>query len=886
MTLLRFGMCSQCSTSRSWERCSGTSSSTCCIRWWIEFRIRPLLHPFPIFPTLLLKRRKVRRKGAGKTGETYSGFTFCLDWAAGARIEKAEETAKALETLKDEITSITEQKGEQADWQKLIDDRLQEIEKGFQKMDLGELVTLPPRVSTLEGVTKDINDSITGLEGELVNQALIQKDLLGKEEERERDEAEEDKEREAAALAAAQAAAQQAAQEAAFGAMAGDKLAALDSGFADMSDRLKRLESQIEALKEMLIQTAKAQASDLEAIQKACRALRSDFENDTFTRPLEDAKSGDGGSGGRAGGRASDAGSGKGGGRPSLGGGVPAEMESMNVMYNELRDNLSALQNNFTSLAERSDLAVLLAKRAEQVSVPVASIHGDMDSLDEEVTFVVNEHANRIMLYADMFLQLEVLIASKADGKQLQALRDAMAEMQQGSGMKMGEDMKATLKSHERMIMQLVEKVGILGKGVLIMAGHDPAHDPAVAMQQAMEQIAKAEQEHNVRRASEKATAAAATAAGISPSAYAPPTPSALAPLPPPLYAPPPPPPPVYAPPPPPAPAPPPQAPPEAALPAQRFSLQTSPEAALPAQRFSVQCPPEAAPPAQRLSLQAAAQNPPPHSDTVRFADEFAENQSGEVIPLTPYMLNPQGEVHRGTTFSASRAIHEESGPGPHRVSSLRIRSVEEASRMVLGTRYQETLGALEDALNANKIEPKENMLVLARLVKEMENVILDLERHLALIASLEEGLETKADKADLARLEKLLRESKAVQNAMLSGKPLLGFKCMSCDHPLQKLNPLRAEHVPTGVMPRNYLSMLSAERIFANENIRRDPSPPQTPPRTPPTAEMLRGGRGSNGGETARLRKSTMGGFGGPQSPVQSPYSVSLPRRGSAGKS
>ncbi|OAE31576.1 hypothetical protein AXG93_3415s1360 [Marchantia polymorpha subsp. ruderalis] len=136
-----------------------------------------------------------------------------------------------------------------------------------------------------------------------------------------------------------------------------------------------------------------------------------------------------------------------------------------------------------------------------------------------------------------------------------------------------------------------------------------------------------------------------------------------------------------------------------------------------------------------------------------------------------------------------------------------------------------------------------------------------------------------------LQRLEKLLRESKAVQNAMLSGKPLLGFKCMSCDHPLQKLNPLRAEHVPTGVMPRNYLSMLSAERIFANENIRRDPSPPQTPPRTPPTAEMLRGAKGQNGGDSARLRKSGMGGFGG-QSPAQSPYNANLPRRGlSAGK-
>ncbi|KAL3688204.1 hypothetical protein R1sor_014513 [Riccia sorocarpa] len=883
MTLPRSGMCCRCSTSRSWERCSGTSSRTCCIRWWIELHIRPLLHPFSVLLIYLLKGRKIRLKGKGETGEACSGFKFSLGWPGGARIEKAEETAKALEALKDAITSITENKGEQADWQKLIDERLQQIEKGFQQMDLGELVTLPPRVSTLEGVTKDISDSITGLEGELVNQALIQKDLLGKEEEREKDDAEEDKEREAAALAAAQAAAlaaaQQAAQEAAFGAMAGDKLAALDSGFADMSDRLKRLESQIEALKEMLIQTAKAQASDLEAIQKACRALRSDFENDTFTRPFEESKSGDGfGSGGRAaGGRANDAG--KGGGA-SLGGGGPPGLESLSAMCNELRDNLSALQNNFTSLAERSDLAVLLAKRAEQVTVPVASIHGDMDSLDEEVTFVVNEHANRIMLYADMFLQLEVLIASKADNKQLQALRDAMAEIQQGGGMKMGEEMKATLKSHERMIMQLVEKVGVLGKGVLIMAGHDPAHDPAVAMQQAMDQIAKAEQDHHVRRASEKAAAIAATAAGLSPAAYGPPVPSALAP-----FQPPPPPLPVYAPPPPLAPPtsvapfqpPPPPAPVYAPPPLPPPQAQAQAQA---------QAPPEAVFPAQRVSLQGAAQNPSSHTDTVRFADDVAENQSGEVIPLTPYMLNPHGDVHRGTTFSASRAIHHEAGPGPHRVSSLRIRSVEDASRMVLGTRYQETLGALEDALNNNKIEPKENMLVLARLVKEMENVTLDLERHLALIASLEEGLETKADKADLARLEKLLRESKAVQNAMLSGKPMLGFKCMSCDHPLQKLNPLRAEHVPTGIMPRNYLSMLSAERIFANENIRRDPSPPQTPPRTPPTAEMLRGAKGQNGGETARLRKSTMGGFGAPQSPVHSPYSVSLPRRGSAGKS
>ncbi|CAM6092221.1 unnamed protein product [Calypogeia fissa] len=665
----------------------------------------------------------------------------------------------------------------------------------------------------------------------------------------------------------------------------------------------------------MLIQTAKAQASDLEAIQNACRALRSDFENNTFAKPLEDAKSPGYSKSSKLG--------------AAIDGGAdgPGQLESMNKMFQELRDNLANLQDNVTSLAERSDLAVLLAKRAESIVQPVASIHGDMDSLDEEVTFVVNEHANRIMLYADMFLQLEVLIASKADGKQLQMLRDALAEFQNAGGMKMGEEVKATLKSHERMIMQLVEKVGILGKGLLIMAGQDPAHDPAVAMQQAMEQIAKAEEGQRLRRLSERAgTADAANAAassvsfGQNPVSLTHPTAFAA---------------PAFH---------------EAiagnvvgstnqiggittsqavgggvnqsgsglanqnhgsggrthdggVMHDQGGGAHTSQGGGgLSINQGGVQ----GGGSTYHSSIEGSSNN---HGSsgggtvnqgvggsnnqgggTGRVASLNSNqvggvHQSGDVIPLPADLLvNPQIETHRGTTFSATRAIQQEAGPGPHRTSSLRIRSVEEASRMVLGTKYSETLGALEDALNANMIEPKEDMMVLARLVRQMENVILDLERHLALIASLEEGLDAKADKIDLQRLEKLVRESKAVQNAMLCGRPLLGFKCMSCDHPLQRLNPLRAEHVPTGIMPKSYLSMLSAERIFANENVRREPSPPQSPPRTPPTAEMLRNAKGQQGGgDSARLRKTGMGGAGQGQ---QNPYNGSLPRRGSsAGK-
>jgi hypothetical protein len=51
---------------------------------------------------------------------------------------------------------------------------------------------------------------------------------------------------------------------------------------------------------------------------------------------------------------------------------------------------------------------VLLAKRAEQIAHPVAAMQVGGPPEDEEIQFVVNEHANRIMIYADMLLQLQV----------------------------------------------------------------------------------------------------------------------------------------------------------------------------------------------------------------------------------------------------------------------------------------------------------------------------------------------------------------------------------------------------------------------------------------------------------------------------------------------
>ncbi len=53
----------------------------------------------------------------------------------------------------------------------------------------------------------------------------------------------------------------------------------------------------------------------------------------------------------------------------------------------------------------------------------------------------------------------------------------------------------------------------------------------------------------------------------------------------------------------------------------------------------------------------------------------------------------------------------------------------------------------MQEALNARKIEPKENVAVLRKLVIEVEKMAIELENNLALLDSLEQS---KADKLDL----------------------------------------------------------------------------------------------------------------------------------------
>ncbi|KAH8961948.1 hypothetical protein BDL97_05G075200 [Sphagnum fallax] len=676
---------------------------------------------------------------------------------------------------------------------------------------------------------------------------------------------------------------------------------ARDSGLSpqEMTEKIKNLEAQLEAFRELMQQVTKAQTADLEAIQKAQRILRSDLEakpvsrgedNDGITelqkrlerkadvdtveqllrgstktkeglealaKAIDELKRGIRRSsrtsvkmdepilptGGDLVSEPTDAGlldarckkvedqlqildkklsakadrssiddlqfkiasTGGAGGKEDQSKSDSSGMKDLIAKKADRNEMLELLKTSSATQveAERSDLAVLLAKRAEQIAHPVAAMQVGGPPEDEEIQFVVNEHANRIMVYADMLLQLQVVLASKADNTALAALRESVEKQRGGDAKVALEGITDTIKSHEKMLMKLLEDVGVLGKGVLIMSGHDVESLPT----------------------SPTSTTAVVEGKTLAPACAPPPT---LAPAPLPATTP------TTAPTPAPAPTP---------------AIAPTPEPTL------------APAPAPTLA--------PPFTPDGNTAEMLLER------PFSPQMRSSaaSGSPRRPTRMAGSTRT------SPQRGSAIRITNVSDAAQAVSQSKYHDTLGVLEEALNARKIEPKENVAVLRKLVIEVEKMAIELENNLALLDSLEQS---KADKLDLQALTKLVKDRlKAMDNAMLSGKPLLGFKCMSCDHNLDKLNPIRASHIPTGVMPRSFLSMLSAERIFSQD--KRDASPPRTPPTTPPhewagekvysTQKGGGAGQGDNGIRSKDRKSVSSWGSG-------SPYNATLPRR------
>eukprot|EP01018_Ginkgo_biloba_P006126 Gb_32141 [translate_table: standard] len=100
---------------------------------------------------------------------------------------------------------------------------------------------------------------------------------------------------------------------------------------------------------------------------------------------------------------------------------------------------------------ERSDLSVLISKRIENLSEPPATIQ-DARHVNEVLQVVINDHAQRLMEYGDILLQIEVLLAAKADASGLEGLKELLAGFQNRMKTRM-ESMRASAVNDQKQVI-------------------------------------------------------------------------------------------------------------------------------------------------------------------------------------------------------------------------------------------------------------------------------------------------------------------------------------------------------------------------------------------------------------------------------------------------
>ncbi|MCO5580617.1 hypothetical protein L7F22_034487 [Adiantum nelumboides] len=145
----------------------------------------------------------------------------------------------------------------------------------------------------------------------------------------------------------------------------------------------------------------------------------------------------------------------------------------------------------------------------------------------------------------------------------------------------------------------------------------------------------------------------------------------------------------------------------------------------------------------------------------------------------------------------------------------------------------QDTILELEEALQEKWIKPKGD----AEIVNKLAEDFLPLSQKLIeLNDTLRDLQDNTAEKDDLQKMKTYLKQRlDRAETAMFSGKGLPGFKCMSCAHRLEKLNPNRADFVPTNAMRRQVLPMHAAERLYHKDGEAESPRAIET---TSPTCE------------------------------------------------
>ncbi|KAI5074696.1 hypothetical protein GOP47_0010657 [Adiantum capillus-veneris] len=396
-----------------------------------------------------------------------------------------------------------------------------------------------------------------------------------------------------------------------------------------------------------------------------------------------------------------------------------------NEMYKTLTIELDNMNNKMKKLEERSDLNVLITKRLENFTQPAATVAESSQGLNE-VKAAINEHADRMMEYADTLLQMEALLASKADASGLQALRQSILELKKRSKENTLMIQPPSLEScpqfvqpsqyitaaekvekHEMMLSKLLKDMELLGTGILTLSGHsygDSQDNQTPQKSHGEEEVKDPHLESSAIASplTEKHEIHALVAGGSTGDAL--------------------------------------------------------------------------------INPQALAQDK-------EHADKPVDNASNQAFTR----LDARTEV----------------------------------------ANKHDTILELEEALQENLIKPKGDAEIVNKLAEDFLPLSLKLKE---LNDTLRDLQDNTAEKDDLQKMKTYLKQRlDRAETAMFSGKGLPGFKCMSCAHRLEKLNPNRADFVPTNAMRRQVLPMHTAERLYHKDG---EADSPRAQEMTSPTCE------------------------------------------------
>ncbi|KAH7433398.1 hypothetical protein KP509_07G067400 [Ceratopteris richardii] len=392
-----------------------------------------------------------------------------------------------------------------------------------------------------------------------------------------------------------------------------------------------------------------------------------------------------------------------------------------NEAFKSLMLEVDSLNDKMKKLEERSDLNVLITKRLENFAQPAATVAENTESLNE-VKAAINEHADRMMEYADTLLQMEALLASKADASGLQALRQSILELKKrskestlGIHPPLSGSISHTIQpsqyalaaekvqQHEMMLDKLLKDMQLLGAGILVLSGHNYGENQGTEIEK-KEQAGQEAQETNL----------------------------------------------------------------------EAYHIGGSIEEK--------------------------------HEKQNLLAD-------GSAADVTHYPL-----THADSKDHASQLNDEISGQPYGQISGQN----ETANT-------QNTIMEVEEALQERLIKPKGDADVVNKLAEEFLPLSNKLKELNDTLRNLQDNT---AEKDELNKMKNYLKQRlDRAETAMFSGKGLPGFKCMSCAHRLEKLNPNRAEFVPTNSMPRQVLPMHSAERLYHRDGELDSPRALVTPP-------------------------------------------------------